>query len=172
MSDKPTLATLWLDGCSGCHMSFLDLDEVVLELLDMVQLVYSPLVDTKIFPDMVDITLVEGAVSSEEDIEKICHIRQHTKFLIALGDCAVTGNIPAMRNRFALREVMQRVYKQAPEPTEGIPRLLDAVRPLHVIVPVDLTIVGCPPSATVIRYAITELLANRIPDLTSRTHFG
>jgi NAD-reducing hydrogenase small subunit len=172
VSDKPTLATLWLDGCSGCHMSFLDLDEVVLDILDKVQLVYSPLVDTKIFPDMVDITLVEGAVSSEEDVEKIRHVREHTRFLIALGDCAVTGNIPALRNRFALREILWQVYKTQPSPIEGVPKLLKMVRPVHVVVPVDLTIVGCPPSAEVIRYAVTELLANRIPDLTHRAHFG
>ena len=172
MSAKPTLATLWLDGCSGCHMSFLDLDEVVLELLDLVQLVYSPLVDTKIFPDRVDITLVEGAVSSEEDVEKIRHIREHTRCLIALGDCAVTGNIPALRNRFALRNIMWQVYKEQPVPIEGVPKLLDMVRPVHMVVPVDLTIVGCPPSAEVIRYAITELLANRIPDLSRRAHYG
>jgi NAD-reducing hydrogenase small subunit len=172
MSEKPKLATLWLDGCSGCHMSFLDLDELVLELLDMVDLVYSPLVDTKIFPEMVDITLVEGAVSTEEDVEKMRHIRQHTRLLIALGDCAVMGNIPAMRNRFALREVMKQVYPENPSPTVNVPILLDAVRPLHTVVPVDLTIVGCPPSAELIHYALSELLANRIPDLSHRAHFG
>jgi NAD-reducing hydrogenase small subunit len=172
MSAKLKLATLWLDGCSGCHMSFLDMDELVLELLDKVEIVYSPLVDTKEFPEMVDVTLVEGAVSSDEDFEKIHHIRRHTKFLIALGDCAVTGNIPAMRNRFALREVIQQVYKDKPVPNEGLPILLDAVRPLHTVVPVDLTIVGCPPSATTIRYALTELMAGRIPDLSKRAHFG
>lgn len=172
MSEKPKLATLWLDGCSGCHMSFLDLDEIVLELLDMVELVYSPLVDTKDFPEMVDITLVEGAVSTEEDVEKMRHIRQHTKLLVSLGDCAVMGNIPAMRNRFALREVMQQVYPNKLSPSESLPILLDAVRPLHTVVPVDFSLPGCPPSAKLIHYVLTELLANRIPDLSNRAHYG
>jgi NAD-reducing hydrogenase small subunit len=177
MSEKITLATVWLDGCSGCHMSFLDLDEALVELSSQVTLVYSPIMDVKIFPDMVDVTLVEGAISSEEDLEKIRHIRQHTTFLIAIGDCAVTGNIPAMRNRFAVRQILERVYqdnatRNGTLPKEGIPMLLDTVRPLQAVVPVDLTIPGCPPQPHIILYVLTELLANRIPDLTRRAHFG
>ena len=98
MSDKLKLATVWLDGCSGCHMSFLDIDERILDVAALADLVYSPLVDNKVFPEMVDITLIEGAVSSEEDYHKIQHVRQHTRILVSLGDCAVTANVPAMRN--------------------------------------------------------------------------
>jgi NAD-reducing hydrogenase small subunit len=177
MTEKIKLATLWLDGCSGCHMSFLDIDDALVELAEKVELVYSPLVDAKIFPEMVDVTLIEGAVSSDDDLEKVRHVRQHTKFLIALGDCAVTGNIPAMRNRFAVRQVLEHVYQEKATrnnlfPSEGIPMLLDTVRPLHAVVPIDLTIPGCPPHPHIIRYVLTELLANRIPDLTNRAHFG
>lgn len=109
MSEKPTLATVWLDGCSGCHMSFLDIDERILDLAAQADLVYSPLVDTKEFPEMVDITLIEGAVSSEEDYHKIRMVREHTRLLVSLGDCAVTANVPAMRNRFAVRSVLERL---------------------------------------------------------------
>ncbi|MGC2510477.1 MAG: hypothetical protein WA430_07900, partial [Acidobacteriaceae bacterium] len=91
---KLRLATAWLDGCSGCHMSFLDMDEKLIELSKEFDLVYSPLVDTKTFPEEVDITLVEGAVSSVDDIEKILLIRERTRLLVAMGDCAVTGNVP------------------------------------------------------------------------------
>ena len=101
--NKMKLATVWLDGCSGCHMSFLDMDERLIELAGKVDLVYSPLVDNKEFPPDVDITLVEGAVSSEEDLHKIQAIRQRTKTLISLGDCAVTANVPAMRNPFTVQ---------------------------------------------------------------------
>jgi NAD-reducing hydrogenase small subunit len=177
MTEKIKLATVWLDGCSGCHMSLLDLDEALIELAAQVDLVYSPLMDVKTFPDMADVTLVEGAISSEEDLEKIRHIRAHTKFLIAMGDCAVSGNIPAMRNRFTVQQVLQRVYRENATrngniPREGIPMLLDAVRPIHAVVPVDLTIPGCPPQPQIIGYVLTELLANRVPDLTRRAHFG
>ena len=91
---KLKLATVWLDGCSGCHMSFLDMDERLLELADLVDVVYSPIVDTKEFPDNVDIALVEGAVASVDDEKKIKKIRAHSKMLIAIGDCAITGNVP------------------------------------------------------------------------------
>ncbi|HEU5452069.1 MAG TPA: hypothetical protein VFU76_08795, partial [Terriglobales bacterium] len=89
------IATVWLDGCSGCHMSFLDLDERLLELVDRVQFAYSPLVDAKEFPPDVDITLVEGAVATRDDEEHIRVIRQRSHYLVALGDCAVTGNVPS-----------------------------------------------------------------------------
>src|SRR5579871_993815 len=105
MSDaaKATLATVWLDGCSGCHMSFLDIDERILQLAAKADLVYSPLVDRKDFPDMVDITLVEGAVSNEDDLAKIQKVRAHSRTLVSLGDCAVTSNVPAMRNPFPVQ---------------------------------------------------------------------
>jgi NAD-reducing hydrogenase small subunit len=95
---KLRLATIWVDGCSGCHMSFLDIDDALITLLERVDLVYSPLVDTKVFPEGVDISLVEGAVSSEEDLRKIRMVREHSKILVSLGDCAVTANVPSMRN--------------------------------------------------------------------------
>src|SRR5512141_1194070 len=89
---KKKIATVWLDGCSGCHMSFLDIDERLVDLADKIDIVYSPLVDIKEFPPEVDVALVEGAVSSEDDLERIHNIRKHAKILVALGDCAVTGN--------------------------------------------------------------------------------
>jgi NAD-reducing hydrogenase small subunit len=174
---KKKLATVWLDGCSGCHMSFLDMDERLIELAGKVDLVYSPLVDNKEFPKDVDVTLVEGAVSSEEDLHKIKTIRERTKVLVSLGDCAVTANVPAMRNPFLLDSVYDRAYREtatlAPgTPTEIIPRLLPYARPVHEVVSVDTYIPGCPPSAEVIFYALTELLEGRQPELNLKTRFG
>lgn len=174
---KARLATVWLDGCSGCHMSFLDIDDQLLALADSIELVYSPLVDHKTFPDHVDITLVEGAVSSEEDREKILHIRERTRFLISMGDCAVTANVPSMRNPFGVDAIMQRAYLDEPVtnaqlPTEHVPPLLPKVLPVHAVVKVDVFIPGCPPSAQTILYAVSELLAGRMPDMTGKTHFG
>lgn len=176
MSTKK-LATVWLDGCSGCHMSFLDMDERLIELADKVELVYSPLVDTKEFPTDVDITLVEGAVSSEEDLHKILAIRSRTKVLLSLGDCAVTANVPAMRNPFPVNSVYDRAYREnatlmQDTPNEVVPRLLPYARPVHEVVNVDVFVPGCPPSADVIYYALTELLEGRTPELSSRTRFG
>jgi NAD-reducing hydrogenase small subunit len=174
---KKKLATVWLDGCSGCHMSFLDMDERLIELAGKVDLVYSPLVDAKEFPPDVDITLVEGAVSSEEDLHKIRAIRQRTKLLVSLGDCAVTANVPAMRNPFTVESVYDRAYRETATldpgtPCQYIPRLLPYARPVHEVVLVDVYIPGCPPSADVIYYALTELLEGRQPELSSKTRFG
>jgi len=177
MTNKPTLATVWLDGCSGCHMSFLDIDERILDLAAQADLVYSPLVDAKEFPEMVDITLIEGAVSSEEDYHKIQKVRAHTQLLVSLGDCAVTANVPAMRNRFSVDSVLERAYLENAAlnrhiPVEVIPPLRKQSIPVHQVVPVDVFIPGCPPSADVIFFALTELLAGRKPDLRTLTRFG
>ncbi|HUK48860.1 MAG TPA: hypothetical protein VLW06_14755 [Terriglobales bacterium] len=174
---KKKLATVWLDGCSGCHMSFLDMDERLIELAGKVDLVYSPLVDNKEFPPDVDITLVEGAVSSEEDLHKVQAIRQHTKILVSLGDCAVTANVPGMRNPFPVQSVYDRAYKETATlnpgtPNEVIPRLLPHARPVHEVVAVDVYVPGCPPSADTIYYTVSELLEGRQPELSSRTRFG
>ena len=104
---KVKVATVWLDGCSGCHMSLLDMDAAIISLARKIDLVYGPLVDAQEFPEDVEVTLVEGAVSSQDDLNKIQKIRQRTNILISLGDCAVTGNVPAMRNSIPVQKLLQ-----------------------------------------------------------------
>ncbi len=177
IAGKIKVATVWLDGCSGCHMSFLDMDERLLELGDQIDLVYSPLVDFKIYPERVDVALVEGAISSVEDEHKIHHIREHTNFLIAMGDCAVTGNVPSMRNAFGSGAILERAYEenvatQAQIPCVVVPALLDNVRPVHEFVKVDMYLPGCPPSADTFYTVLSDLLAERTPDVARLTRFG
>jgi len=173
---KARIATVWLDGCSGCHMSLLDMDQRLLELADKIELVYSPLVDAKEFPENVDVTLVEGSISNEENLEQISRIRERTKILVSLGDCAVTGNVPSMRNEFSVDQILESAYRVNHTDTkiqfEGVPNLLKVVTPVYSAVKVDVFVPGCPPSAEVIHYTITELLEGRIPDLTALTRFG
>lgn len=175
-AEKATLATVWLDGCSGCHMSLLDLDYRLLEIAKHAALVYSPLVDRKHFPERVDITLVEGAVSSTDDLEKIKKVRSHTRTLVSLGDCAVTSNVPAMRNPFLVECVLRRGYVEnvsepRPVPQSVIPMLLDRARPVHEFVPVDVFVPGCPPSADLIFEVLRDLIAGRRP-ASSHVRFG
>lgn len=174
---KPRVATVWLDGCSGCHMSFLDMDERLLEIGEAADIVYGPLADAKEFPEDVDVTLVEGAVSSEEDLHKILIIRARTKTLVSLGDCAVTSNVPSMRNSFGVEATMDRAYREnvtlnPQRPSRVVPKLLKRAVPVHEVVEVDVFVPGCPPHAHTIHYVLTELLNGRVPDLSSYTRFG
>jgi NAD-reducing hydrogenase small subunit len=174
---KPRLATMWLDGCSGCHMSLLDVDEGLLTIASKAELVYSPLVDAREYPHDVDVAIVEGAVSSEEDLEKIRQVRERTRIVVALGDCAITTNVTGLRNPIPLKAIFDRVYIEGSDvqkghPTEGVPTLLKHAIPLHDVVKIDLHVPGCPPSAPTILYVLNELLDGRIPDLRTRTRFG
>ena len=174
---KARLATAWLDGCSGCHMSLLDIDERLLDLVERIDLVYGPFVDFPDFPEDVDVTLVEGAVASEEDVDKLRLIRQRTRILVSFGDCAVTSNVPAMRNEFPTTDVLKRAYEENVSAYPGIPsvlipRLQSQARPIHEYVDVDVFLPGCPPPAEAILHVVYELLDGRIPDLTGKTRFG
>jgi NAD-reducing hydrogenase small subunit len=177
---KPRFATAWLGGCSGCHMSFLDLDERLIDLAALVDVCYSPIADVKEFPE-VDIVLVEGAVANEDHLREIRRIRKNSKVLIAFGDCAVTGNVTAMRNLFSLEDVLDRAYRENSAIISGmptgaagtggagiIPRLLDRVLRIQDVVPVDHFLPGCPPSADVIYEFLSDLLAGRTPETAGR----
>jgi len=171
------LATTWLDGCSGCHMSLLDMDMAIMEVAGRADLVYGPLVDAQEFPEDVDVTLVEGAVSSQDDLKKLQKIRARTRILVALGDCAVTSNVPAMRNSLTPQKILQAVYVDGAQenrgiPTDGVPALLPRARPVHEFVAVDVHVPGCPPPSKAIVSVLNDLLAGRKPDANPKLKFG
>ncbi len=173
---KIRLGTIWLDACSGCHMSFLDMDEALLPVADRVEVVFSPLVDAKTIPEQVDVFLISGSVSTEEDVETVRKIRESAAVVVSLGDCAVTGNVPSMRNRYSAAEVLDAVYRESdPEgdiPSQEVPKLLDHALPVHHIVEVDAFIQGCPPHPDLIKFILNELLEGRVPGRGVRTTFG
>jgi NAD-reducing hydrogenase small subunit len=171
--ERLKLATTWLGGCSGCHMSFLDLDEFLITLAEHADVVYSPVMDAKEFPEGVDVTLIEGAVAAEEHVEHLKAVRERSKVVISFGDCAVTGNVTSLRNPLGgAGPVLRRSYlelatvdPQVPSDPGVLPVLLDRVRPVHAVVPVDYYMPGCPPPADRIRAVLQALLEGREPAL-------
>lgn len=179
--DRVRLATVWMGGCSGCHMSFLDLDEWLIELHQKADIVFSPVVDTKRYPENVDVVLIEGAICNQDHLELIHQIRARTKIIISFGDCAVTGNVTALRNPLGKAEhVLQRAYlegadlnPQIPALKGIVPPLLDRVMPVHEVVPVEYYLPGCPPPADRIKALLVQLLEGQEPKLAgSQLKFG
>jgi NAD-reducing hydrogenase small subunit len=167
---KVKVATVWLDCCSGCHMSFLDIDEALIDLAGVLEFNASPITDIKEFGN-VDVGIVEGSVGNTHDEEVLKKLRANCKILIAIGDCACFGGINAMRNLFDTQDVMARCYSTESTVKDGVipgsedlPGLITQ-RPLNQVVKVDCYIPGCPPSAPNILYVLKELLQGRIPVL-------
>jgi NAD-reducing hydrogenase small subunit len=162
-------------------MSFLDLDEWLIDLYQRADLVYSPVVDTKEYPENVDVVLIEGAICNEDHLELIHKIRARTKVIVSFGDCAVTGNVTAMRNPLGKADVVLRrayietadVNPQVPCEKGIVPPLLDRVMPVHEVVPVEYYLPGCPPPADRIKALLAQLLEGKAPQLAgSQIKFG
>ena len=174
--ERLRLATIWLGGCSGCHMSFLDLDEWLIELGQFADIVFTPFADIKEYPPDVDVVLVEGAVANEDHLKFIQHVRERTKTVISFGDCAVTGNVTSLRNPIgSALPVLERSYVELADVAPGIPdeagivpRLLDRVQPVHEVVPVDLFMPGCPPAADLIKKTLDAYRRKMIPHFEGR----
>jgi NAD-reducing hydrogenase small subunit len=173
--ERLKIATVWLGGCAGCHMSFLDLDEFLIDFAGKVEMVYSPIMDVKEYPQNVDVCLIEGAICNEDNLELIHKIRARTKVLVSFGDCAVTGNVPAMRNQLGLDNadnVLQRAYVEnaqfnpvKPKADGIVPALLERVKPVHEVVSVEYFLPGCPPPAARIKAFMVQVLEGKAPKL-------
>jgi len=173
--DKPKIATASLAGCFGCHMSILDIDERILKLIELVDFDKSPIDDIKKFTGRCRVGIIEGGCCNQENVEVLREFRRHCDVLVALGDCATMGGLPALRNGIPLQACLEEAYRDGPtvhNPSGAIPNdpeiplLLDKVHPLSDIVKVDVSLPGCPPSADAIWEAVTALLEGRAPHLT------
>ena len=166
-SGKLRLATASLAGCFGCHMSFLDIDERILELIDVVEFDRTPITDIKTIGEC-DVGLIEGGVANAENVEVLRDFRKHCRVLVAMGACAVNGGIPAMRNQFELEDCLKEAYVDGvgvanpgiPNDPE-IPLLLNKVHPIHEVVKIDYFLPGCPPSGDTIWTFLNELIEGR-----------
>lgn len=175
---KPKVASDWLAGCAGCHMSFLDIDERIIELTKLVDLRATPITDLK-EPDKegVDVGILEGGIANSYNEEVAIRMRERSKILIALGDCAVFGGVPAMRNFFGADEALKRAYIEAESVDESgkIPddpelAVSQHVRPVSDVVKVDVFLPGCAPSADAIFHVLAELAQGRMPEINELTN--
>ncbi len=172
---KVSVATTWLQSCSGCHISFLDLHECLLDVLELIDLkTCPPLIDLK-EPPKVTVALVEGAVANEDNVKVLKKFREQSDILIAFGSCACFGGIPGLRNLFTNKDVLARAYVETESTVDGkipghpeIPKLEDYVKPLDQVVKVDYMIPGCPPLPSMIKDTLVALIEGREPTLPSR----
>ncbi|MCP4650802.1 MAG: NADP oxidoreductase [PVC group bacterium] len=171
---KPKIATASLAGCFGCHMSILDIDDRILKLVELVDFDKSPVNDIKKFTGRCLVGLIEGGCANEENVHVLKYFRENCDILISVGDCAINGGVPAMRNGIPLKECLEEAYingptvynpsKQIPNDKE-IPLCLDKVYPCHHVVKIDYYLPGCPPSADTIWEALVALLNGKPLDL-------
>lgn len=170
MSEKPRVATASLAGCFGCHMSVLDIDDRILQLIDLVDFDKSPIDDIKTFTHRCAVGLIEGGCCNEENVHVLQDFRAHCDVLVALGDCATMGGIPAMRNTIPLQACMDEAYRNGPtvyNPNDimpndpELPLLLNRVYPVQEVVRIDYFLPGCPPSAETIWQALLALVNGR-----------
>jgi NAD-reducing hydrogenase small subunit len=170
---KPKVSSDWMAGCAGCHMSLLDMDERIIKVAELADIRATPITDLK-EPDKdgVDVGILEGGVNNTSNEEVAHRMRDRCKILVAFGDCAVFGGVPAMRNFFTIEESLRRAYIET-ESTDSEGKIPDdpelctptRVRALQDVVPVDIYLPGCPPSADTIFYVLSELAQGRMPEL-------
>ncbi len=167
---KPKVATAALSSCFGCHMSVLDIDERILQLVELVDFDKSPVNDIKKFTGRCAVGIIEGGCCNQENVEVLRYFRENCDILVALGDCATMGGIPAMRNNVPMQECLDEAYRDGPtvhNPSGQLPNdpelplLLDRVYPVQDIVKIDYFLPGCPPPADAIWAALVALLTDK-----------
>lgn len=173
---KPIVATTSLAGCFGCHMSLLDIDEKILDLIELVEFNKSPIDDIKNFTKECDIGIIEGGCCNSENVHILQDFRKHCKILVSLGECAIMGGLPALRNNIPVKECIDEAYLNGPTVRENniariipnddeLPVLLNKVYPCHDVVKIDYFLPGCPPRAELIWEALVALVTGKEMEL-------
>lgn len=173
---KPIVATTSLAGCFGCHMSILDIDEKILDLIELVEFNKSPIDDIKTFTKKCDIGIIEGGCCNSENVHVLRDFRKNCKILISLGECAIMGGLPALRNNIPVKECIDEAYLNGPTVRENnvariipnddeLPVLLNKVYPCHDVVKIDYFLPGCPPRAELIWESLVALINGREMEL-------
>lgn len=164
---KKIIATTSLAGCFGCHMSMLDIDLQLLDLVELVEFNKSPLTDIKKFTKRCDVGLIEGGCCNEDNVEVLIEFRKKCDVLIAVGECAIWGGLPAMRNTVPLEECLEEAYltsmtSEANEKIipyhDDIPIILNNVYACNQVVKIDHFIPGCPPDPNHIWKVVQNIL--------------
>jgi len=174
--NKKIIATTSLAGCFGCHMSILDIDARIIDLIELVEFNKSPINDIKRFTKKCDIGLIEGGCCNSENIHVLRDFRKNCAVLVSVGECAIMGGLPALRNNIPIEECLREAYLEGPTVKEGnpkkllpsdgeLPMILDKVYPCHEVVKIDYFLPGCPPCADLIWNALTALVTGSVPDL-------
>ena len=170
---KPKIATTKLTGCYGCHMSLLDIDDRILKLIELADFDTSPVTDIKDFTGPCEVGIIEGGVSNEEEVEVLHRFRKNCNVLVAIGECALTGGVPSMRNLVPLKECLEEAYLNGPSVDKGVipndpelPLILDRVYPVQEVVKIDYLLRDCPPQADTLWAALTALLSGEEPNLS------
>jgi len=177
VAEKKIIATASLAGCFGCHMSLLDIDERILQLIELVEFNKSPINDIKTFTKHCDIGLIEGGCCNDENVHNLIAFRENCTTLVAVGECAIMGGLPSLRNTIPLEECLREAYLLGPTVVDAnphgiipadpdIPKILNRVYPCHEVVKIDYSLPGCPPRADLIWEALTALVQGRAPVLS------
>jgi coenzyme F420-reducing hydrogenase gamma subunit len=165
-ASKKVVATVSLAGCFGCHMSMLDIDLGLLDLVELVAFHRSPFTDIKQFTTRCDIGLIEGGCCSDENVDVLRRFRENCAVLVSVGACAINGNLPALRNWMPLEQTLREAYLEGATADdtaliphhEDLPKILDRVYPCHEVVKIDYFIPGCPPGADHIYKVVQNIL--------------
>lgn len=188
MAEKPKVAFYWCASCGGCEEAVVDLAEGILDVVNLVDIVFWPVAmdfktkDVASMPDKsITVSFINGAIRSSEQQEMVEMLRKKSSIVVAFGACAHYGGIPGLANLSDKHTILNYVYKESPSTSNPsgtlpqvkykdeqgheltLPTLHNTVRPLDKVIDIDYYIPGCPPQPKTITDAVMTLLSGKAP---------